>query len=85
MSMSAASYRNELFRVVDFALFDRNTLKPLLIIELNDASHNRADRKERDEKVKCIAERAGLGVLTLHVGDMPFGRGLRKLIYTAIG
>lgn len=72
------SYRNELFRIVDFALCDRRTLKPRLIVELNDASHNRADRIARDEKVRCIAERAGLNVLTLTLEDDFDERVLRK-------
>ena len=78
------SYRNELFRIVDFALCDRFNLKPVLIIELNDASHKRDDRKLRDEKVRCIAARAGLNVLTLELDNMPDDRTLRKKIFTEI-
>lgn len=78
------SYRNELFRIVDFALCDRRTLKPRLIVELNDASHNRADRIARDEKVRCIAERAGLHVLTLTPEDDFDDRTLRKRVYGAL-
>ena len=63
--LTAGAYRNELFRVVDFVLADPRTLKPLLVIELNDASHQRKERQERDEKVKCILQRAGLNMLTL--------------------
>ena len=65
-----ASYRNELFRIVDFAVCDRKTLKPLMVVELNDASHNRDDRKLRDEKVKCILSRAGLPLVTLTLDDV---------------
>lgn len=54
------SYRNELFRVVDFAIADKNTFAPLILIELNDSSHMRADRAERDRKVREICDRAGL-------------------------
>lgn len=76
------SYRNELFRVVDFALCDRFSLKPVLIIELNDASHKREERMRRDEKVRCIAARAGLNVLTLELDSMPDDRALRKKIFS---
>lgn len=76
------SYRNELFRIVDFALCDRFSLKPVLIIELNDASHKREERMRRDEKVRCIAARAGLNVLTLELDSMPDDRALRKKIFS---
>ena len=78
------SYRNELFRIVDFALCDRFSLRPVLIIELNDASHKREERRRRDEKVRCIAERAGLGMLTLELDDLPDDRTLRKKIFSSI-
>lgn len=60
--LNNTSYRNELFRIVDFVVFD-NSLKPLLAIELNDASHNRKDRQERDEKVKSILSKAGIKIV----------------------
>ena len=55
------SYRNELFRVVDFVMFD-GEYNPVCAVELNDASHNRADRKERDQKVKEILESARIAI-----------------------
>lgn len=36
---------------VDFVLVDRETLQPLLGIELNDRSHQRKERQERDRQV----------------------------------
>lgn len=80
---TASSYRNELFRVVDFALVDVRNFKPVLVIELNDASHKRKDRMERDEKVKCILSRAGLNLLTLWVDDFE-EMDLRREIYSAL-
>lgn len=56
----------------------------MLIIELNDASHKREERRRRDEKVRCIAERAGLGMLTLELDDLPDDRTLRKKIFSSI-
>ncbi|MCH5351117.1 MAG: DUF2726 domain-containing protein [Clostridiales bacterium] len=64
-----ASYRNELFRVCDFCFVDRRTFEPLLLVELNDSSHNRADRVERDEKVAAICEDAGLPLVTFWMDD----------------
>ena len=74
-----AAYRGELFRVVDFCAFTKGDLTPVLAVELNDASHNRADRKARDEKVKCILDRAGLPLLTLTLDDLALDpRSIRK-------
>lgn len=78
--VAGGAYRNELFRIVDFALVDRRTHRPRLAIELNDASHKRSDRMERDEKVRCILERAGLPLLTVETSDMPDDRTLEKRI-----
>lgn len=72
-----ASNRNELFRVVDFLLCARKTNRPLLVIELNDATHNRDERKLRDEKVKCILSRAGIPLLTLTLADLSDERAIR--------
>lgn len=58
------SYRNELFRVIDFVVVDKQTFSPLILIELNDSSHMRADRQERDRKVREICSRAGLPLVT---------------------
>jgi hypothetical protein len=45
--------RQKLFRRiaakhVDFVLVDPNDLRPLAVIELDDSSHDRSDRRERD-------------------------------------
>ena len=81
--ITSASFRNELFRVVDFVLCDRISKEPQLVIELNDASHLRSERRERDEKVKCILERAGLPLLTLALDEIN-APDLRKRVLTAI-
>ncbi len=57
------SYRNELFRVIDFLIADKITYAPLILIELDDSSHRRADRAERDRKVREICARAGLPIV----------------------
>ena len=33
---------------VDFVLCDRDVVRPLMVIELDDSSHDRSDRKDRD-------------------------------------
>jgi very-short-patch-repair endonuclease len=52
---------------VDFLLCDAETLKPILAIELDDASHNRADRLERDAFVEEAFEAAGLALARVPV------------------
>lgn len=79
-----SSYRNELFRIVDFVVCDRRTFKPLLVIELNDASHKRAERAMRDEKVRCILERAQLPLVTLTLDDLEDERAIRKKVLSAL-
>jgi len=58
------SYRNELFRVIDYCIVDKQTNEPLLLIELNDASHRRSEVVERDRKVAAICHNAGIAVIS---------------------
>jgi hypothetical protein len=48
---------------VDFALFERSTISPVLAIELDDSSHDREDRQERDAFVDQVLAKAGLPLL----------------------
>lgn len=57
---------NELFRNIDFGIFSKNYNDLLLLIELNDKSHNKKERKLRDEKVKDIVKEAGIKLITFH-------------------
>ncbi len=45
---------------IDFVVCDARELRPLLAIELDDKSHEREDRRERDGLVDHILESAGL-------------------------
>lgn len=57
-----AKYQNELFRNIDFGVFDKNySLK--LLIEINDSTHKKPDRVERDKKVRAICEKAGVPLI----------------------
>lgn len=47
----------------DFVLCDRDTLQPLVAIELDDRSHARADRQARDRFVEGAFAAAGLPLL----------------------
>lgn len=56
-------YQNELYRNVDFCVFDKK-YNPLFIIEINDKSHNEKNRQARDYKVKDICEKANIPIIT---------------------
>ncbi len=63
-----AAYYNKINRKhVDFLLCDPATLKPRLAIELDDASHQRADRMERDDFVDEVFSTAGLPLVRVPV------------------
>lgn len=55
-------FQNELYRNVDFCIFDLNH-KPAVLIEINDSSHNEKKQIARDQKVKCICEEAGIPLI----------------------
>jgi very-short-patch-repair endonuclease len=50
---------------VDFILCDKAYISPKLAIELDDRSHERPDRQERDKEVERILKDAGLPLLRL--------------------
>jgi hypothetical protein len=57
-------YTNKIDRKhVDFLVCDAATLRPLFGIELDDKSHQRADRRARDEFVDQVFAAAGLPLL----------------------
>lgn len=58
-----SAFINELFRNIDFCVFDK-LYHPIILIEINDQSHNSSKRKERDHKVKKICDEAGIKVVT---------------------
>ena len=60
------AYRNKIDRKhVDFVICDPNTMQPRMGIELDDSSHGRRDRQERDEFVDRVFEAAGLPLLRI--------------------
>lgn len=62
------SYNNRIDRKhVDFLLCDPKTLKPILGIELDDKSHQRTDRRERDDFVNHVFEAAKLPLMHISV------------------
>lgn len=62
---TGAKYHNELFRNIDFGIFSKE-YELLLLIELNDSSHNQIKRKDRDLKVKKILNDCKIPLLTFY-------------------
>ena len=60
-----AAFRHISQKSVDFVLCDKAYLAPKLAIELDDKSHERADRIDRDGEVERILADAGLPLLRL--------------------
>lgn len=57
-------YTNKIDRKhVDFLICDSTTMHPLMGIELDDKSHQRADRQTRDEFVDQVFKASGLSIL----------------------
>lgn len=48
------------------AIFDKECAKLLLLIEIDDASHDTYKRKQRDQKVNMICRDAGIKLLYFH-------------------
>jgi very-short-patch-repair endonuclease len=58
------AYQNKVkSKHIDFVICDTRTLKPIICIELDDKSHNRADRKERDRFIDEVLSSSGYTVL----------------------
>tara|TARA_R110002111_G_scaffold257026_1_gene324912 strand:+ start:49572 stop:50234 length:663 start_codon:yes stop_codon:yes gene_type:complete len=70
-SEQSLNYRNKIDRKhVDFLLCDPKSMMPLLGVELDDVSHARKDRRERDQFVDEVFKAAGLPLL-----HIPAARG----------
>ena len=68
----------------DYCFFDRDTFEPLLLVELNDRSHLRADRQQRDEKVAAICEAAHMPLVTFWLdGDIGY-ETVKRVVRKAI-
>jgi len=60
------AYRNKIDRKhVDFLICDPATMKPRCGVELDDTSHSRRDRQQRDEFVDKVFEAAGLPLVRI--------------------
>jgi hypothetical protein len=78
-----SNFRSELFRNIDFGVFDGD-LRPIFLIEINDNTHFRRDRKERDKKVNKICKKAGMPLVTFWVKDGIDVNDMARTLKTAI-
>jgi len=82
---SFQTYQNKIDRKrVDFVLCDPKTLKPVLGIELDDASHHRLDRQERDAFVEKVFADAKLPLARVPVKMSYSQRELAALFQAAM-
>ena len=65
---------------IDFVLCDPGSLQPLVCIELDDPSHDRDDRIERDIFVNQAFASAGLPLLRIPTQPSYLSREIRELI-----
>lgn len=64
--ISNRKYQNELNRNIDFAIFSYDYSQLLLLIELNDKTHNTKERIKRDKKVKEICNFVDINLITFY-------------------
>jgi len=61
-----SQYQNELNRNIDIGIFDKNNMQPILLIEINDKTHNQKSRIDRDKKVHNICNIAQIPIITFY-------------------
>jgi len=81
---SYKTWQNKIDRKrIDFLLCQPQTLKPVLAIELDDSSHRRADRQERDAFIEQVFAAAGLPLVRVPVRANYNTRELASLFQAA--
>lgn len=68
----------------DFVFCRKEDMSVACCVELNDASHNRADRVKRDEFVRAACEAAGVPLLEVKAGRSYAVEDLRLHVMSAI-
>lgn len=54
---------------LDFVLFDKEIMSPVIAIELNGKSHLQFNRRNRDQKVESVLTKAGIKFLAVTVSN----------------
>ena len=79
-----AAFRHINGKSVDFVLCDKVYVSPKLAIELDDKTHERTDRQERDTEVERILKEAGVPLLRLQNCGSFEPRDLARKIHAAL-
>lgn len=80
------TWQNRIFgKHVDFVICDVETLEVKLAIELDDSTHRRSDRVERDRFLNTAFASAGLPLLRIPVEERYETAAIRRLIEDALG
>ena len=69
---------------IDFVLCDPQSVRPLLAIELDDSSHDRPDRQDRDSFVDAALAVAGLPILRVPARSGYNAKELAQSIHESI-
>jgi hypothetical protein len=71
---------------VDFVICNRTTLDPVMVIEVDDRSHEAADRRRRDALVDRVCAEAGLSLVRVKA-RFSYGEGelVKKLQAAGLG
>jgi hypothetical protein len=62
-------FQSELYRNVDFGIFNKHTHELLLLIEINDETHYKYSRKKRDVGVENLCKEAGYDFIKFWVNQ----------------
>jgi len=76
------TYLNKIDRkTVDFVLFDKEYFSPIMVIELDDSSHNSENRRMRDDFVDNVMEKIGLKIIHIKTAYTYNEEELANLIF----
>jgi len=70
---------------VDYVICDKTYLSPLLVLELDDPSHSRNDRRDRDKEVERILESSNLPLIRIPYAEITNIERIMSLINKEIG
>ncbi len=70
---------------VDFVICTSDLLRPVIVVELDDRSHERADRRERDAFVDAALRTAGLPIVHVQARSAYDPNAIKAALMTAIG
>jgi len=65
---------------VDFVIFDKQNISPLLVIECDDITHEREDRIARDNFVNKALKAAGIPIMHVKTRELDYIDTLKKTL-----